>query len=938
MAESYEMSDDEKQEIIEEFLAESDQYLQSLNDCLLKAEELIKGGQTVEKDDINLMFRAAHTIKGTASFIDLTTISHLTHEMETVLDRIRNDQMDFTVEAIDVLFAAFDSLSALLERLKTEGDDQGDVSESLEKIRQILSGEAPAAAEEPVAAEKPAEPAVEEPQEVVPEESEASSESDEELEKYWAAFIEDTQQNIERFDEILLNMEKGDFKPDYLNELFRISHTIKGSSGIVKRRDLEMLSHKMEDILSGMREKEEPPAEHITTLLFKGIDWIKETVNEIQSGKRQERDPGELVQEFEKLLAAEAASPAGASEVSAPADQGQAPAIDINALNSEQAIKLEEARGLKQAVYNLTIAVSEKCPAKSMKAMLAKERLSKEGIIIAMVPEETAIDDSSTAKVSIQFLYSTSESQEGIPAFVSIDEIELVSLDKIDMAEEKPAEPAVAEPKAAAAAPAAAAKPQAAQKPVKKEAAKEKQSKSAPVEVTSMRVDVRKLDNLMNLAGELVITRARFSQLLLELRNEVSSTRQTIDKFREIENSLMGLKMKTAETVSSAEANGGQDRDELKKMIETIGQKFQDTSRQTSTKLITEKIYNMDEATRNLEKLSSDIQNGVMQTRMVPIEGVFSRFKRLVRDIAKEIKKDVKLDIYGEDTELDKKITDELGDPLTHMIRNAVDHGLENTEERKATDKPQQGTVTLGAMHKGNNICIEISDDGKGLDPDKIANKAFEKEIITEDALEQMSDREKMGLIFAPGFSTAEQVTGLSGRGVGMDVVKKMIESLNGTVDIESEMGQGTSFKLKIPLTLAIIQALLVVIDNEVFALPLESVSEIVKVMPDEVYRIEGTATIKLRDHTLSLVELEKVIQIEQKKIGADDERRVVVITDGENQVGICVDELIGEDEIVIKSLPVHFTNVIGISGASILGDGRICLILDVGAIIKEAQ
>ncbi len=348
-------------------------------------------------------------------------------------------------------------------------------------------------------------------------------------------------------------------------------------------------------------------------------------------------------------------------------------------------------------------------------------------------------------------------------------------------------------------------------------------------------------------------------------------------------------------------------------------------------------MYSLDEATSSLGKLSSDIQSAVMQTRMVPIEGVFGRFKRLVRDISKDLGKDVNLEVFGEETELDKKIIDSLPDSLTHMIRNSVDHGIESKEDRIKAGKSPTGKVTLRATHRGNSICIDIADDGKGLDPDKICDKAIEKGILTPERAAKMTDKEKLNLIFLPGFSTAEKVTGLSGRGVGMDVVKKMIESLNGSVDIESELGKGSTFVLKIPLTLAIIQALLVVISEEVYAFPLETVSEIIKVNGKDIYSIDGNATVKLRDHALSMVSLTKTLAINKNESEDPDDKKVVVITNGEQMVGVPVDRLIGEDEIVIKALPDYFSSVKGISGASILGDGRIALILDALTIIREA-
>jgi len=323
---------------------------------------------------------------------------------------------------------------------------------------------------------------------------------------------------------------------------------------------------------------------------------------------------------------------------------------------------------------------------------------------------------------------------------------------------------------------------------------------------------------------------------------------------------------------------------------------------------------------------------------MIPVEGVFSRFKRIIRDLSKELDKPVNFVIEGEDTELDKKIVDSLGDPLTHMVRNALDHGIEDADTRKKLGKNAEGQLLLKASHRGNHIWIEVADDGKGLSRDKIAATALKKALVTQDQLNKMSPKDVLNIIFLPGFSTAEKVTGVSGRGVGMDVVRAMINSVGGSIDIETEEGKGSTFVLKIPLTLAIIKALLVVTRAETFAFPIDSVSEIVKISTEEIYSVNGTDTIKLRDHALSLIPLEGVLKIKDSKPKDMPFKKVVVVTDGENKLGIEVEELIGEEEIVIKSLSDHFSKVRGITGASILGDGNIALILDSSALIDMSR
>ena len=337
---------------------------------------------------------------------------------------------------------------------------------------------------------------------------------------------------------------------------------------------------------------------------------------------------------------------------------------------------------------------------------------------------------------------------------------------------------------------------------------------SSGIEMTTIRVDSNKIDNLMNLSSELVIIRARFAQLVSQLNEEIMNQREIGSVIESIKDNK-NLILKEVRTIinKTKDESGGK---KVNKLFDDLDIKLDEFEGITGNNKIVSAIHSLDEITSSLGKISSDIQSGIMQTRMIPIEGIFTRFKRIIRDISKELGKEVNLKIEGEDTELDKKIVDSLGDPLTHMIRNSVDHGIEDKETRKQSGKSEVGTILLKASHRGNNICIEVGDDGKGLNPDRIVSTALKKGIIKQDDVAIMTDRQKIDLIFLPGFSTAEKVTGISGRGVGMDVVKSMVTSVNGSIDIVSEMGKGSNFVLKIPLTLAIIQALLVVIGEEI--------------------------------------------------------------------------------------------------------------------------
>ncbi len=901
MSAAYEMSEDDKREIVAEFLSESDQHIQTLNKLLLSAEDIIKANGEVANDQINTMFRSAHTIKGSASMLGFENLSHLTHEMETLLDRVRNKKMQLTLGIIEVLFAAFDSLNTLLDKLRNEGSDVMDVSDVINKIKSVLTGEgAPAAA-----AVAPPPPA---PEPVPAPSAQEQKERAADISKFMPAFLEDSDGCVQRFNEIIMEIEKGNFNPDQLNELFRLAHTLKGSSGVIKCKGIESVAHKMEDQMSDLRTKSQKPSPEILTLLFKGIDWIKNALDALRKGVYQEQDLTAFLKDFQTKAV-------GAVPVAASATPSTTAADPFAAnLSDEIKGKIRSALSASNQVYKATVSIQKKA-IKGLKAAIIEERLKKMGTIIVAVPAFNAVPED-PQDVIVHILYATPNQENDVKNFLSVDEVDIVKISKEEFSDLN--QPVAAPVAAAAPAPAAPAG-----------AAPAASGAKGPVEITTMKVDARKLDGLMNLAGELVITRARFAQLVSEFNNEVFHMRESANRLGQLNADIENVKGLVRKNVTSMEG------DKIQKILSTMESNLVAAQGSFSSKDVGAKVYGLDEATSLLGKLSSDIQSAVMQTRMVPIEGVFSRFKRLVRDISKELGKEINLELYGEDTELDKKIIDSLPDSLTHMIRNSVDHGIESKKDRLAAGKKEYGTIKLRAVHQGNSICIEIIDDGKGLDVNRIAKKAIEKGILTEEKASKLTDKEKLNLIFLPGFSTAEKVTGLSGRGVGMDVVKKMIESLSGTVDVETELGKGTKFVLRIPLTLAIIQALLVVINKQVYALPLESVSEIIKIGPKDVYSVDGVPMIKLRGHALSLLSMSNILGTDKTDVKVDADRKIVVITANGELAGIGVDRLIGEDEIVIKSFPDYFANVRGISGASILGDGNIALILDVMAIMR---
>jgi two-component system chemotaxis sensor kinase CheA len=455
----------------------------------------------------------------------------------------------------------------------------------------------------------------------------------------------------------------------------------------------------------------------------------------------------------------------------------------------------------------------------------------------------------------------------------------------------------------------------------------------------TLRVDIERLDQLMGLAGQLVINKARFGQIGEKLK--------AVASFKSATQSLAGAQRCAARLAngitefqlrqSPAEAAA------LESMVQSMRSELDAAQRELSqmTQLRT-LVGELSEAVHQLQRVSDGIQNTVMETRMVPVGPLFTRFKRAVRDLSRGNHKDICLEIHGENTELDKRMIDELSDPLIHLVRNSVDHGIELPETRQAAGKPRQGTVKLDAYHRGNRIIIEVSDDGRGLDADRIRAKAISKGLISEADAEKMSREQIYQMIWQPGFSTAERITEVSGRGMGMDIVLSKIEQLSGSVELTSEPGQGTTFYITLPLTMAIVPSLLTVIDGDVFAIPVESVVEIVQVQDDALSTVHGLATVRVRGRVISLARLSDLFDWEPKPRARSEQESgagttLVIVGSEGNELCLVVDDLLGEQDVVIQSMAENFENVSGIAGASILGDGRVSLILDVSALLELA-
>lgn len=649
-------------------------------------------------------------------------------------------------------------------------------------------------------------------------------------------FLVEAFELIEQIDHDLVELESNPEDLELLNSIFRVAHTVKGSSSFLNFDVLTKLTHKMEDVLNKARHGELKITPDIMDVVLESVDKMKTLLNCI----RDNGNDTAIGMDIEPICAKLAAVAEGGA-----VQNSVSPTPDLPPQASEpQAATPEQASGQS--------APEQATPQAAAPAQSAPQTAAPQGARIDPLSQEPEIDVNQLSDAEV--------------------EAEIERLLKLRKAEDtaRRAEKAKNPPPPKPAAPKPATPPPAA---AKKVPAAGGANSPAAMEQT-IRVEVKRLDQLMNLSGELVLSKNRLLTIYDELQERYDGE-QFLDKLNQVANSL--------------------------------------------------------------SIITTDIQLAVMKTRMQPVSKVFSKFPRVVRDLSRELGKQIELELSGEETELDKSIIEEIGDPIMHMIRNSCDHGVEDPATRLSLGKPERGVVQLKAYNEGNHIIIEIADDGKGLDADMLRQKCIEKNLITEKEADQMSDKEAFALIFKPGFSTAQKVTSVSGRGVGMDVVKTNIEKLNGIIEIDSELGKGSVFRLKIPLTLAIMQSLLVGAQEEYYAIPLASVLETIRVPIDSIYTIEGKNVLRLRDEVISLVRLADVFNVKQV-FESDTQAYVVIIGVAEAKLGVIIDTLVGQEEIVIKSMGEYLQNIPGIAGATIRGDGRVTLIVDVSSMMNLAK
>lgn len=687
--------------------------------------------------------------------------------------------------------------------------------------------------------------------------------------QYLELFIDETKEHLQSLNEHILELEKDPENDDTINEIFRAAHTLKGMSGTMGFTRMQRLTHDLENVFQEIRNGNMKANAKLVDILFRGLDALESYLDVILStGNEGTEDNEDIIHDLNEVIAEETGNGGGEKEPEKAEKETSSSEkkeekskrenkFETIPVSDYEIVAMDNAKAEGQNVFGITVYLQETCILKAARAFLVFKSLEDKGELIKSVPDTEKIEDEEF-DFDFSWILATKESKETIKTLImNVSEIAEVCIDDFKYSsssqseqktEQKQQETAKKEPAKKAAAPASKGK----------------------VASRSVRVDIDKLDVLMNLVSELIIAK----------------------------NALV--------SVTAAENAGGVN------------------SNQT-----------FHENIEYLERVTTNLHESVMKVRMVPIESVVNRFPRMIRDLNRKLDKKMELYMSGEDTELDRTVIDELGDPLMHLLRNSADHGLESNEERVRLGKPEVGSIFLDAYQDGNNVTIEVRDDGGGIDTEKVKRKAIEKGTITQQQAETMTEKEFIDLLFRPSFSTADKISDVSGRGVGLDVVKTKIESLGGSIEAKTVKGEGSTFSIQLPLTLAIIQALMVEVGVEKYAIPLGNIDTIEDIMPDEIKLVQSQEVIHLRGSVIPIIRMNEVLEMENYESSSEgDSQIVVVVKKGDQRVGLVVDKLLGQQETVIKSMGHHITNAKLFSGATILGDGEVALILDTNTLI----
>ena len=685
-----------------------------------------------------------------------------------------------------------------------------------------------------------------------------------EVNQYLEMFIDESKEHLQACSEHLLELEKNPEDLAIVGEIFRSAHTLKGMSATMGFEDLADLTHKMENVLDAIRNEKIKVTPEILDVVFESVDHLEEMVQDIANGGDGKRDVQSTVELLKRIESGETPSEVAATSVVAPVSDEQAASTSTTELvltyDDFEKTVLHQSFEQGYKAYEISVALREDCLLKAARVFMVFEILEKNGDVIKSSPTVEKLEEE---QFDSQFYvaYISKETAEDLQKkLLKVSEVEKVEVSEIATAvfqgvngQEQATTPEQTAPV------------QEAEQQVK---ATDKKSATTnktnvPTASKTIRVNIERLDVLMNLFEELVIDRGRLLSIAAEVNHsELSET--------------------------------------VERMSRTMG----------------------------------DLQNIILTMRMVPVETVFNRFPKMVRQLSRDLNKKVNLEIIGAETELDRTVIDEIGDPLVHLIRNSLDHGIENPEIRRQKGKPEEGTVQLRAYHSGNYVFIEIEDDGAGINRDKVLAKAIQKGVVSLEAANSLSEKQINELILASGFSTADVISDVSGRGVGLDVVKTTIESLGGNISIESTQNVGSVFSIQLPLTLSIISVMLVEIEKEIYAIPLSSIIETSIIRNSDILNAHNQKVIDFRGKVVPLVFLEEVFEVPRKELKDDEFHSVVIVRKGEKLAGLVVDSFIGQQEIVLKSLGNYLTNIFAISGATILGNGKVALIVDCNALM----
>lgn len=679
--------------------------------------------------------------------------------------------------------------------------------------------------------------------------------------QYLEVFIDESNEHLQSCSESLLVLEQNPENIEIVNDIFRNAHTLKGMSATMGFEDIADLTHKMENVLDAIRNHKIQVTAELLDVVFESVDHLEEMVSDISNGGDGKKDVTQTVEKLKRLESGESIENIE-TVVTAPTEIVSEVAESKLIFDDFEQTVLEQSMEQGFSAYEINISLREDCLLKAARVYMVFEILEKLGEVIKSTPTVEKLEEEKfDTDFSVAFV--TKENQDDLKQkLMKVSEVDVVNVQPVQLKKmEMPGDVVEAKAEEVAEVETPKPAPTKAASSAKTEAPKAVKNNNSS---KTIRVNIERLDILMNLFEELVIDRGRLQSISMELNhNELNDT------------------------------------------------------------------------VERMTRVSGDLQNIILNMRMVPVETVFNRFPKMVRQLSRDLKKKINLEIIGAETELDRTVIDEIGDPLVHLIRNALDHGVESPEERLAAGKPETGSVELRAYHSGNHVFIEIEDDGAGIDRERVLQKAISKGVVTEEASHSMTDNQINELILASGFSTAEVISDVSGRGVGLDVVKSTIESLGGSISIESEHGKGSLFSIQLPLTLSIISVMLVEIEKEVYAVPLSSIIETSIIKRSDILNAHNQKVIDFRGKVVPLVFLDEIFEVPREGHEDDGFLSVVLVRKGDRIAGLVVDSFIGQQEIVLKSLGNYLTNVFAISGATILGNGQVALIVDCNALIK---